>query len=365
MINYIWIGLIIIAVIYAGYRDISGDAVKSTPSPVTVVLGEEEVIRIEYSTESEPDRHPMVAPLTSDSGAPNALLLSYRGEGGGNLLVAEISDADGEQFLSPFSKRLSDSDGWTSGTFTLTSLIAAPQNPAATVDKPLKLEALHINPSASADQKSGKIQIRDVAMLFPGRSKVDDNLDSTSWMGVLTKSSARWAEISINLAIDLIGIMMFWLGLMRIAEAAGLVQALARALKPIMTRLFPELPPEGEAMGAIIMNVAANMLGLGNAATPLGLKAMEELQKVNKNKEYASNAMCMLLSLNTASVTIIPPAIIGYRAAAGSTDIMKFWPVMIASTCISTVFAVTACKILEKLPAFQIPTTNSEEANNS
>ncbi len=183
-------------------------------------------------------------------------------------------------------------------------------------------------------------------------------------MGVMTASAGDWAETAISLAINLIGIMMLWLGLMKIAEAAGLVQIIARAVKPVMVFLFPGIPADGPAMGAIVMNVAANMLGLGNAATPLGLKAMQELQELNENKEYASNAMCMLLSINTSGVTLIPATIIGFRVAQGSSD-MLFWPLMIISTTCSTIVAVTVCKILEKLPAFRIPEPSpaQEESN--
>jgi len=104
-----------------------------------------------------------------------------------------------------------------------------------------------------------------------------------------------------------------------------------------------------------LMNISANMLGLGNAATPIGLKAMEELQKLNQNREYASNAMCMLLAINTSSVELIPAAIIGYRAAAGSTDIMRFWPLMVLTTVTSTVVAVIVCKFCERLRVFKVP----------
>ncbi|MCC5875939.1 MAG: nucleoside recognition protein [Candidatus Sumerlaeia bacterium] len=183
-------------------------------------------------------------------------------------------------------------------------------------------------------------------------------------MGVITKSSAHWAGVSITLAIQLIGIMMLWLGLMRVAEKAGLVRFIAKCLKPIMVRLFPELPPESDAMGAIVMNISANMLGLGNAATPLGLKAMQELQELNERKEYASNAMCMLLALNTSSVTLITPAIIGFRVAAGSGNIMQFWPVMIGVTVCSTIAGVAACKALEKMPIFRIPPPQPGELTN-
>jgi spore maturation protein A len=136
----------------------------------------------------------------------------------------------------------------------------------------------------------------------------------------VTNAAIENAETAVNIALGLIGIMTLWLGIMKIAEDAGLVQKLANLIKPVTKRLFPEVPADHPAMGAIIMNLAANMLGLGNAATPLGLKAMQELQKLNKNKDTATNAMVMFLAINTSSVTLIPATTIGILSAAGGTN---------------------------------------------
>jgi len=148
----------------------------------------------------------------------------------------------------------------------------------------------------------------------------------------------KMAETSVTLAIGLIGIMAFWLGMMKIAEAAGLVTILARLAKPIMVRLFPDVPPEHPAMGAMLSNMAANFLGLSNAATPLGLKAMEELNKLNPNPGTATNAMCTFLTINTSAITLVPTTVIAVRASLGSsnpTDILlpTFLAAVIALTC--------------------------------
>lgn len=148
----------------------------------------------------------------------------------------------------------------------------------------------------------------------------------------------KMAETSVTLAIGLIGIMAFWLGMMKIAEAAGLVTILARLAKPLMVRLFPDVPPEHPAMGAMLSNMAANFLGLSNAATPLGLKAMEELNKLNPNPGIATNAMCTFLTINTSAITLIPTTVIAVRASLGSsspTDILipTFLAAVIALTC--------------------------------
>ena len=127
----------------------------------------------------------------------------------------------------------------------------------------------------------------------------------------LGKAAVEYAEISVTIALGLIGIMALWLGIMKIAEDAGLVKLLARMIKPVTKRLFPEIPPDHPAMGAMLMNLAANWLGLSNAATPLGLKAMDELQSLNKSDDTASNSQVLFLALNTASITLIPATIIG------------------------------------------------------
>lgn len=168
----------------------------------------------------------------------------------------------------------------------------------------------------------------------------------------VTEAAISFAKTGVDLSLGLIGVMALWLGIMKIAEESGLVQLLARALKVVMKPLFPEVPADHPAMGAMIMNMAANMLGLGNAATPLGLKAMQELQKLNDEKDTASNAMVMFLAINTSSITLIPASVVAIRAAAGSaspTDIIG--PTLVA-TAASTIAAIIAVRLLQKLPAF-------------
>jgi spore maturation protein A len=161
------------------------------------------------------------------------------------------------------------------------------------------------------------------------------------------------AKIAVELAIGLIGIMALWLGLMRIAERSGLVSALARPLKPIMVRLFPEIPPDHPAMGAMIMNIAANMLGLGNAATPLGLKAMGELNRLNKTAGTATDAMCTFLVINTSSVQLIPAAVIAIRAASGSTNPTEIIGPVILATTVNTVVGILAVKWMARWRVFR------------
>ncbi|MCS7229826.1 MAG: nucleoside recognition domain-containing protein [Candidatus Kryptonium sp.] len=173
----------------------------------------------------------------------------------------------------------------------------------------------------------------------------------------------EYSELAVKIAIGLIGIMALWLGIMKIGELAGLINLLAKAVKPLTKRLFPEIPPEHPAIGAMIMNISANMLGLGNAATPLGLKAMEELQKLNPKKDTASDAMVTFLVINTSGMTLIPATAIAVRAALGSAD-----PAAIISTTIvggfaATIAGVTAAKIFQRLKIFkkELEENKSEE----
>lgn len=161
------------------------------------------------------------------------------------------------------------------------------------------------------------------------------------------------AKTAVTIAIGLIGIMALWLGVMKIAEQAGLIAKLASVLKPITTRLFPDVPADHPAMGAMIMNISANMLGLANAATPLGLKAMEELNKLNKKLGTATDAMCTFLVINTSNVQLIAATVIAIRVAAGSTNPTEFLGAAIVATTISTIAGVTAVKLLARLPFYR------------
>ena len=156
----------------------------------------------------------------------------------------------------------------------------------------------------------------------------------------------------MTIALPLVGAMAIWLGIMRLAERSGLVQVLARALRPIMRRLFPGVPPDHPAMGSMVMNIAANMLGLGNAATPLGLRAMNDLEKLNPQPGTATNAMCTFLAINTSSVQLIPVTAIAVLAAKGSTNPSWIVGTSLFATSCAAVAGVTAAKILEKLPIF-------------
>ena len=180
----------------------------------------------------------------------------------------------------------------------------------------------------------------------------------TGNIDAVTKAAINMAKTAVEIAIGLIGIMALWLGTMKIAEESGLIRIIARALRPITIRLFPDVPSDHPAIGSIVLNMAANILGLGNAATPLGLKAMEELQELNPNKNTATNAMCTFLAINTSSVQLILPATVVALMGTASNQIFI---TTIFATGLSTIAAIIAVKTLEKMKRFAIQKDNNDD----
>ncbi|GAB4295673.1 MAG: nucleoside recognition domain-containing protein [Myxococcota bacterium] len=181
-------------------------------------------------------------------------------------------------------------------------------------------------------------------------------------MEATTKAMIDSAKDAVELAIGLVGLMAFWLGVMRVAQDGGLLDRIARAIKPLMARLFPDVPSEHPAMSAMIMNIAANILGLANAATPFGIKAMMELNKLNTRKGVATNAMCLFLAINTSNVTLLPMGVIAVRAAAGSEKAAAIVGSTLFATFCSTLVAIVAAKLLVRLPIFSLDKYSATEA---
>lgn len=181
----------------------------------------------------------------------------------------------------------------------------------------------------------------------------------------ITDAAIDAAKLSIDLCLVLAGIMILWLGVLQVAKDAGMVDALAYALRPIMRWLFPDVPDGHPAQGAMLMNISANMLGLDNAATPFGLKAMKELQDLNPHKGIASNSMATFLAINTSSVTLVPISVIALRAAAGSENPAGPLFGILLATTVSTVAAIVAVRWLSRLPAFQIDPSEPESEDNN
>jgi spore maturation protein SpmA len=194
----------------------------------------------------------------------------------------------------------------------------------------------------------GEIITRQDSVTF--LSKVYFEKISFLSMKRVTNDAIGIAGTAVEIALGLIGIMAMWLGIMKIAEQAGLIKIIANWLTPVTKRLFPEVPPDHPAVGAMVMNISANMLGLGNAATPFGLKAMEELDRLNPNKGTATNSMITFLAINTAGMTIIPATAIAIRAAAGSSDpTIIIATSLFGSTC-ATIAGLTVAKLFERFP---------------
>ena len=183
------------------------------------------------------------------------------------------------------------------------------------------------------------------------------------WNGQLaevTDACLKMANKAVmEIAFVLIGIMALWLGIMRLAERAGLVALLARVLRPLMCRIFPEVPADHPAMGSMLMNIAANMLGLGNAATPLGLRAMKDLETLNPRPGTATNAMCTFLAINTSGIQLIPVTAIAILAAAKSTNATSIVGTSIICTTCACVSGVLMAKFLSKLPMFRLAAVNT------
>lgn len=177
---------------------------------------------------------------------------------------------------------------------------------------------------------------------------VPDSPDQIAPMQALAAGMIDSAKGSVELALGLVGVMAFFLGLMKVAEAGGLLVVIARVLRPLMVRLFPDVPAEHPAMGAMVMNLSANALGLGNAATPFGIRAMQELNRLNPHRGSASNAMALFLAINTSSITLLPTGVIALRASAGSMDPAGILPTTLFATLCSTTVAIFAARFMAR-----------------
>jgi spore maturation protein A len=185
-------------------------------------------------------------------------------------------------------------------------------------------------------------------------------LSKETSLGRVTDAAIKAAGTGVEIAIGLIGVMALWLGIMKIAEESGMVKIIARGVKPITRRLFPTIPPDHPSISAMVMNIAANMLGLGNAATPLGLKAMEELQKLNKTKDTASNDMITFLVINTSAITLIPASAIAIRASLGSANPQQIIVPAIIGASMATIVGLITVKTVQYIQSKKTKNSNGE-----
>jgi len=211
-----------------------------------------------------------------------------------------------------------------------------------------------------------------IAFLTAGWREIRSTDPDEQPMQALSEGAIEAAGAAVELALGLVGVMALFLGLMKIAEAGGLLTVLARLLRPLMVRLFPSVPPEHPAMGAMILNFSANILGLGNAATPFGIRAMQELEKLNPHPGTATNAMALFLAINTSSITLLPTGVIALRASLGSEAPAAILPTTLFATLFATIAGITSALILQRwfrapaptrsVPADDADTTAAEPA---
>lgn len=205
--------------------------------------------------------------------------------------------------------------------------------------------------SSADDELQGTLGEEDVsADSAMAATTVEFNPVHFARLNDITAAAFDFAETAAELALGLIGVLALFLGLLKIAEASGLIHGLVRVTEPLVRPLFPEIPKGHPAFGMIVLNLSANVLGLGNAATPLGIKAMEELQELNPTQETATNSMVMLLAMNTASVQLVPPALL--VAVMGLQVNELIFPIIVV-TGFSLIVAITMTKLLQRLPAYR------------
>jgi spore maturation protein A len=179
-------------------------------------------------------------------------------------------------------------------------------------------------------------------------------------LNAIAGAALDFAKTAAEIALGLIGVMALFLGLLKIAEQAGIIYGLVKLVRPVLRPLFPELPPEHPALGLIALNLTANWLGLGNAATPFGIKAMEELQKLNRSTDTATNSMVMMLALNTAGVQLVPPVLL--LGLLGLQINQLILPI-IGTGILGLFVAIVACKLLGRLPGYRASDPNREDAS--
>ena len=322
MLNYIWLGLIVIGVLVAvvsDVRDLKSDRFQNDTEILVTINLEPSVDFLLTSGQ----HYPCTIVITSKEYA-----VAYgvgTPEAGDVIQKGVLTASDDDRGLLTITMDEHTPAAWKERVSF--------QKNASTLLARVRWE--------SHDQSTGQARISFDPIKFVKMNAVTND-------GII-----KYAKTAVELAIGLIGIMALWLGIMKIAEQSGLVAQLAGLLKPLTTRLFPDVPPDHPAMGAMIMNIAANMLGLANAATPLGLKAMEELNKLNKKLGTATDAMCTFLVINTSSVQLIPATVIAIRAASGSTNPTEILGPVSVATTVNTIIGVATVKLLAKLPHFR------------
>lgn len=320
MLNYIWAGLIILALVFAlvsDFTDVGRDTYRNEQAlPVTLEYPEgyqpgTRRVPVEIRIDPQQYRAFYGVEQTPDSSYNGYVIRTQRG-----VQIRFDADAALPEPMSRIRDFSASADDELQGTVAQERL---------TADSTVAAAAVQFSP-----------------VRFP---RLND----------ITEAAFDFADTAAELALGLIGVLALFLGLLKIAEAGGLIHQLVRVTQPLFRPLFPEIPDGHPALGMIVLNLTANILGLGNAATPLGIKAMEELQELNPSKETATNSMVMLLAMNTASVQLVPPALL---VAVMGLQVNELILPIIVVTGISLIVAVTTARFLERLPVFRASDPN-------
>ncbi len=309
MLNYVWIALVLIGVLAAAGSDI-------------------------YDASTNRYRNGEQFELRYDSLAENSGRVSYTREYFDKFYGVSIESPD---------------------TLTYNASLVGSSLKITTDEKSPELWRTVAKTDDNSDQITAKVMSRhgrEMTVLLPTTSLVKTK--------AVLDAVISYSEMAVKIALGLIGVMAFWLGIMKLAEDSGMIKIIARIMKPVMVRVFPDIPPDHPAIGAMIMNMAANMLGLNNAATPLGLKAMDELDKLNPHKGTATDAMVTFLAINTAGLTLIPATAIAVRAALGSKDPTVILLTSFFGAGLATIAGIIAARLLQRLKVYRIKDTTEE-----
>ncbi|MEM1125695.1 MAG: nucleoside recognition domain-containing protein [Bacteroidota bacterium] len=313
MLNYIWAGLIIFSLVFAlasDVRDMARDTYRNEmPLPVT--------LRFPSGYEADARSQPVQVRLD-----PDTVQVRY--------------GLDSPPTLSPtFAGRLTRSQGGLELRF------------AEGASLPEPLATIQARTSPRNQDLRGRPGLLPTAGDTLIQSSVTFETVRFVKLNAITQAAIDFAETAVTLALGLIGVLALWMGLLKIAEASGLLYALIRVTQPLLRPLFPSIPKDHPALGMIVLNLSANMLGLGNAATPLGIKAMEELQTLNPSEDTATNDMVMLLAMNTASVQLVPPALL---VAIMGTEVNRLFFSILIVTGLSLTVAIVTARLLSRRP---------------
>jgi len=319
MLNYIWISLIVLGILVAAGNDAADEMENTYRNGVPLD------VRFEIAKRPTPLRstwegtivlsaaefNSLYGPGSADSAVDQPATISADGSGRSTVTMA----------AGPGTPRL-----WAE----MARHAADPGRLAATTPP--------LNPAAEGTALPLRIVVEPIRFVR---------------LKAVTSAAIDYAAAAVNISIGLIGVMALWLGVMKVAEEAGLLRIITRALTPLTRRLFPDVPPDHPALGAMIMNIAANMLGLNNAATPMGLKAMEELNKLNPRLGTATNAMVTFLAINTGGLVLIPATAIAVRAAAGSANPGIIIGTSIIGSGCATIAGIASSRLLQRLPRYR------------